>query len=111
MPIYDWECAKCDKPFETVESITTYSGVGKCPTCGNESKERIFSSQIYFVGAKVEDAEYNPAFGKVVKNKRERNELAKEKGLIEIGNEKPETIHKEASRTLADNLNKGWDDL
>lgn len=111
MPTYDFQCLKCDKPFEVIESIKAYSGQGTCPSCGNASRERIFSSDIQFIGAAVESAEYNPAFGQVVKNKAHRNELAKAKGLIEIGNEKPASIHKHSDQARAERLKKSWDEV
>ena len=67
------------------------------------------SANIYVIGAKVENAEYNPAFGQVVKNKNHRNELAKQRGLIEIGNEKPSTLHKHAENTKLENAKRRWE--
>jgi putative FmdB family regulatory protein len=104
-------CEKCDQPFEIVESIKTYVGKGVCPSCGNTSTSRIFSSKIHFIGTKVEDAEYNPAFGQVVKNSRHRNALAKEKGLIEVGNESPTRMHEEAAKDRQRKREKNWEDV
>lgn len=109
IPTYEFICQKCDKVFETVESIKEYDGDGECPICKNVSRERILSANIQFIGTKVESAEYNPAFGQVVKNKNHRNELAKERGLIEIGNEKPETVHKITERNRIDNAKRRWE--
>jgi len=111
MPTYDWHCQKCDANFETIESIKNYTGRGECPTCKNLSVDRIFSHQVYFIGASVEDATYNPAFGQVVKNSRQAREIAKEKGLIEIGTEKPETIHKHFDSQREEKLKKSWDEV
>lgn len=111
MPTYKFLCQKCDVNFETVESIKTYDGDGECPTCQTTSRERIFSHKVHFIGTSVQSPEYNPAFGQVVKNKQHRDELAKRNGLIEVGNEKPETIHKHAEQTRADKLKKSWDEV
>ena len=40
-----------------------------------------------FSGTAVQNAEYNPGLGCVVKNKAHRDELAKRKGLVEVGND------------------------
>lgn len=109
VPTYEFFCQKCDKVFETIESIKEYDGDGECPVCKNVSTQRILSANIQFIGTKVESPEYNPAFGQVVKNKRHRQELAKEKGLIEIGNEKPETVHKYHEQVKADNYKRRWE--
>ena len=111
MAIYEWRCQKCDIQFETVQSIKEYNGKTSCVTCGNETSERILSADVYFIGAKVESAEYNPAFGQVVKNKRHREELAKARGLIEIGNEKPDKIHKKFESDRIEKRKKEWDAL
>lgn len=110
-PTYEFECLKCEKNFETIESIKDYDGDGQCPTCGNISRERIFSSKVLFIGTKVENAEYNPAFGQVVKNSQHRKELAKQKGLIEVGTEPPEKIHKKFESDKQEQLKKSWDDV
>lgn len=111
MPTYRFVCNKCDVNFDIVESIKTYDGDGECPTCKNISRERVYSSKVQFIGTSVQSPEYNPAFGQVVKNKQHRDELAKRNGLIEIGNEKPETVHKHYESERADKLKKAWDDV
>ena len=111
MPTYEFTCPKCDVNFETYESIKTYDGDGECPTCKNVSRERVYSSKVLFIGTSVQSPEYNPAFGQVVKNKQHRDELAKRNGLVEIGNEKPERIHKHFDDQRAEKLKKAWDDV
>lgn len=111
MPTYIFSCSKCDKDFDVIMSIKEYERRAECPTCHNVSTDRVYTPDFHFIGAAVQNAEYNPAFGQVVKNSRHRNELAKEKGLIEIGNEKPETVHKHYEQARADKLKKSWDDV
>ena len=111
MVTYEWRCNKCEVEFETMQSIKDYDGQTSCPTCGEVTKDRILSANIHFIGTSVESAEYNPAFGQVVKSKRHRDELAKQKGLIEIGNEKPESIHKKFEQDRAEKRRKTWDEL
>lgn len=110
IPQYDWRCAKCDKEFDLVQSIKGYDGRGTCPTCGNVSRERIIKG-VHFIGAAVENAEYNPALGQVVKNSRHRADIAKQKGLVEIGNEPTEKIHKKFEQDRAEKLKKSWDEV
>lgn len=110
MPIYDYDCEKCDKEYEIIKSIKEYDGKDQCPTCGNIGKRKL-SRNIYFTGTKVEDAEYNPAFGKVTKSKKHRDELAKRMNLVEIGNEKTETIHNVFDKAREDKRKKAYDDI
>lgn len=111
MPTYKMHCQKCDDNFEHVESIKTFEGQAQCPACKTISNEQVYTGAVHFLGASVESAEYNPALGQIVKNSKHRKELAKQKGLIEIGTEKPETIHKHFDKARADKLKKSWDDI
>lgn len=110
MPIYAYDCLKCDTEFELVRPMSEYKAPGKCPDCGNIG-EKIVTKPYGFIGAQVENAEYNPAFGCIVKNKKHRNELAKRKNFIEIGNEKVETVHKTFDKAREVKRKKFWDDL
>jgi putative FmdB family regulatory protein len=111
VPTYTFRCDKCDENFETIESIKSYDGDGECPKCKNISREVILSANIHFIGASVQNAEYNPGLGQVVKNKKHREELAKRRGLIEVGNEKTSTLHKMADETRAERIKKSWDEV
>jgi putative FmdB family regulatory protein len=107
MPTYDYNCKKCG-PFQVIESIKTHKMDLKCQ-CGLMAERTIIFSNQQFIGTKVQHAEYNPGLGVVTKNKQHREEIAKRKGLEEVGNEKPSTIHKETKRTLDDKLS--WKDI
>lgn len=65
-------------------------------------------SRIHIVGAKVTHAEYNPGLGCIVKNKRHKEELCRQMGVQEIGNEKTEKIHKHYDQVRADKHKRGW---
>ncbi len=44
MPIYEYECKKCHKRFEIVESIREHgTKAAKCPECKSTSVERVYS--------------------------------------------------------------------
>lgn len=90
---YPYRCLKCEGTFEVIKSLAHINDVERCPECQSYRVER-YISRTSFYGASVEDAEYNPAFGQVVRDKKHRNQLAKERNMVEIGNETPEKIHK-----------------
>jgi putative FmdB family regulatory protein len=97
MPIYPYRCSKCEHGFEIWAKFSEIDSLEPaCPECYNKCtpKERLISPKIHLNNTKVEDAEFCEAFGCVVKNKAHRKKIAKERGLVEVGNEKPETIHK-----------------
>jgi len=110
MPIYDYACEKCDNDYEIIKSIKDYDAKDPCPTCGNIGR-RHFSTQIFFTGTKSEDAEYNPGLGTVTKSKKHRDELAKRMNLVELGNEKPETVHNIFDKSREEKRKKAYDDI
>lgn len=109
-PIYEYNCEKCDQEYEVLKSIKEYKKDDPCPLCGNIG-ERILSSQIYFTGTKIEDAEYNPGLGVITKSKKHRDELVKRKNLVEIGNENPETVHRLHDKAREEKRKKSWEDV
>ena len=109
MPIYDWICDKCDLEFETVQSIKEYDGNEKCVKCGKLARRIYTHCNFHFTGTKIEDAEFNPGLGKITKSKRHREEIAKQLGAIEVGTEKPDTIHKHFDSSRQEKLKKSWE--
>ncbi len=70
----------------------------------------IFTAPQLSLSVCKEEPEYNPAFGRVVKNRQERKELAKQLNMVEVGNEKPSTIHKESDKIYNDNMARDYED-
>ncbi len=84
--IYPYRC-DCGKEFKVAKSSKIIDRVEVCPDCGhNCTKANRYLSRGSFYGAAVEDAEYNPAFGKVIRNGKHRAAEAKARGMEEVGN-------------------------
>lgn len=109
-PTYEYFCEKCDLGFEVIKSIHEYKTPENCTSCGNEAR-KLFSKSVFFTGTKIEDAEFNPGLGVITKSKKHRGEIAKQKNLVEIGNEKPETIHRHHDKLREEKRKKSWDDV
>ena len=43
MPIYEYECRKCEEKFELRRTIADSDSEVKCPKCGAENPQRVFS--------------------------------------------------------------------
>jgi len=43
MPTYDYKCKECGKVFEVFRRFSDYDKETKCPNCGSDRAERIFS--------------------------------------------------------------------
>jgi len=61
------------------------------------------------VGAKVEHAEWNPGLGCITKSKRHREEIARQRGLIEVGSESPESIRQHYERERREKREASYD--
>lgn len=105
--IYPYRCPSCSNTFDVVKSVKEIDNPETCPKC-NQPAER-YIARTHFYGAKVEDAEYNPAFGCITKSARHRKQLAKDRGMEEIGNESPERMHKHFETQKEQELEKAWD--
>ena len=61
--------------------------VENCPDCTKVADRIPFPRKTYLIGTAVQNAEYNPGLGMVVNNKEHRSEIAKQRGLVEVGND------------------------
>jgi len=44
MPIYEYKCKSCGEKFEMFRSIAASDSEIKCPRCGAQSPQRVFST-------------------------------------------------------------------
>jgi len=51
MPVYDYVCNDCHKPFELVLTLQEHDKVIKCPACGSKNVEQEVTA-FYAVGGK-----------------------------------------------------------
>jgi len=86
--IYPYHC-ECGHDFEVYKPVGDIENQEMCPKC-NAVAMRVIARKGHFYGAKVEDAEYCPAMGCVVKNQKHRRQLARDRGMVEVGNDSGE---------------------
>lgn len=104
-------CESCEQMVESQKFEFNSRIIQVCPDCEATIDLGGVPSKMQFIGAGVQDAEFNPAFGCVVKNKQHRAELAKQKGMEEVGNEPVANIHKHFDTERARKLEKSWEDV
>lgn len=109
--IYQYKCVECGHSFDVVKPVKDFDLKHSCPQCEHTETQIVISSKIHHIGARVQNAEFNPGLGCVVKNKQEREEIAKQKGLIEVGNERPDTLYKESVVKREKEKEKEWANL
>src|SRR3990167_6806629 len=78
-------------------------GVVTCTACDGLTAKRIYTVPMLALSGCKFDPHYSVGLGQVVKSQREVNAICKEKGLVELGNEKAPVI-KKAQRKVE------WDD-
>lgn len=112
MPTYDYVCPKCDTSHEVIKYMSESDRIEKCPTCENEMTRDWSNINVQLTGTKIENAEYNPGLGVVTKSKNHREEIARQKGVVEIGNDYKSADHMSAEFTKSreDKLKKSWED-
>lgn len=110
-PIYDYSCEKCDLEFEIIKPMSEHQSTEPCPQCGNQARQDLSRCRPLFTGTKIEDAEFNPGLGRITKSKRHRDELAKQLGAVEVGNETPDTIHKHFDTERERKITKSWEEV
>ena len=107
MPIYLYTCPKCQKSFDIVKSMSDYDQQETCD-CGAIAERKInFRGEL--LGTAVEDPEYNVGLGCWTKSKKHRQEIAKRRGLVEIGNdETPNQSYKRFEKERNDKWRENW---
>jgi putative FmdB family regulatory protein len=107
--IYDYTCDTCDTLVEITKPMAESSRKEDCPVCRKQLR-RLYTSKIQFIGTQVKNAEYYVPFDKVIKNDRQRRYEIEKRGLIEIGNEKPERARYYMERERKQRLAKDYED-
>jgi len=107
---YPYRC-DCEHEFDVYKPMENIDDLEVCPKCNTEltkSNRMIVGGTFY--GEKVEESAYCPALGTVVKNSKHRATIAKERNLVEIGNEDPNKMHTSFEKQREDKKQKTYDD-
>ena len=60
MPLYEYQCKKCEKKFETLVSLRELDNPVKCPHCGSGENDRLLSTFSASVGGSTGSASCSP---------------------------------------------------
>jgi len=96
-----------------MKSVSEIDRLEACPDCQEPAVRQFVPSRVFFSGTSVQHAEWNPGLGCVVKNKEHRKELAKRKGLVEIGNDfkSGESAATHFDQERESKIAKRWEDV
>jgi putative FmdB family regulatory protein len=60
MPLYEYQCKKCEKMFEILLSFRELDDPVKCPDCGSEETDRLLSTFSASVGDSTRNSSCSP---------------------------------------------------
>ena len=108
--IYPYKCSCCGNKFDVIKAISDFDREESCPGCHTVA-QRYIASTGSFYGAGVEDAVYCPGLGCIVNNSQHRAKIAKERGLVEIGNEDTNKWYDNAQKDKESEIQRFYDDV
>lgn len=109
MPTYDWYCGTCNESWEVMTLISRRDDPSECPTCHKVgARGSCYVTQVHGSAGDWNRVEFNPGLGQWTKSRKHTAQIAKAKGLVEVGNEKPETIHKHFDTQRAAAREQSW---
>jgi putative FmdB family regulatory protein len=111
MPTYPYQCSNdlCGHTFDVVKSLSEIDQPEHCDKC-QATAERFIGNTSFYGASDWDKAEFNPGLGCVTRNGKHRREIAKSRGLEELGNDysKPERMISESEKARERRYNDGW---
>ena len=109
--IYPYECTSCGEEFEVIKSYRHIDDDEHCEICDGIGKRLIAQRQSFSGESDWDNVHYNPALGEVVRSNKHASKLARERGMIEIGDEPVENIHKKFDSERDHKINTRYDEI
>lgn len=107
--IYCYNCNACGHSFDVIKRYTEMEREERCEACKEVATRQFVPQRIHLLHTAVQSAEYNPGLGVIVKDRQHRAEICKQKGLEEIGNEKPEALHNHFDKAREEKREREWE--
>ncbi len=93
--------------WDVTKSMSAIDEPETCPDCQNAGMRRISRTHFYGAGD-WNNQQWNPGLGCYTKSNGHARQIAKNRGLEEVGNEKVETIHKTFEKQRDDTRERRW---
>jgi len=108
VPTYQWQDG--EHKWDVIASVVARNEPQACPACGKPGERMLSAPNISNTAGDWNRPEYNPGLGCVTYGGRDRERKAKERGLIEVGNETPATLDKLANQAREDRREKRYNE-
>lgn len=92
-PTYEYRCPRGHE-WDVVKRIADIDEVERCASCDFMGERQVTLPSGTIGASDWNSQTFNPALGCFTKSDRHARQIAKAKGYEEVGNEKPEVIHK-----------------
>jgi putative FmdB family regulatory protein len=112
MPTYEWDCVGCRVTWDVVTRIAERDEPQRCPKCQALGTRNpvVLCAIDKSAASDWNNVSYNPGLGCWTKSWKHGREIAKSRGMEEIGNEPVENIHKKYEKQRAETRAKRWEE-
>jgi putative FmdB family regulatory protein len=109
MPTYGWKCAACGHEWDVHTTIARRDEPEKCSKCPGDGARTLSAPNIDKVAASSWNQQsYNPGLGCWTKSWKHGREIAKARGLEEVGDEATDKIHSRYEARREDIREERW---
>lgn len=109
--IYPYHCVACKHEFEVIKSVRQIDDEESCELCGQISVRTIAKSQAFYGANDWDTAHFSTVLGMKVRSNKEAQKIARERGLVEVGTENIEKIHKKFDTEREKKIETRYDDI
>jgi putative FmdB family regulatory protein len=112
IPTYAYRCQDCRQEFDVVKRVADIDQLEECPECCAfvNSASRLIVPVNFNGAADWNTQTFNPALGCYTRNTLHARQIAKSRGLEEVGTEPVEKIHKHFEKQQEETRAARWDD-
>lgn len=95
--------------WEVIKPISALDNPEVCDLCGKEGRRQLQAPAIdRSAAADWNTQTWHPSLGCYTRSNLHARQIAKSRGLEEVGNEKPETIHKHFEKQREETRERRW---
>ncbi len=109
MPAYPYKCLD-GHSFDVVKAMADYERLESCPHCDKPTERLIAKTQLDSSAGDWNRVEWNPALGQWTKSWKHGRQIAKSRGMEEIGTEPVDKLHKKFEQDRRDTSERRWRD-
>lgn len=112
MAVYPYYCRPCDVTFDVEKPMTESHSEEHCPRCAGNVVKGVANFNVdklcLTTGSGVSTEEFNPGLGCWTKSIKDAEKIAESRGLVPIGTEPVEKLHKRAETDRKETRANRW---